>query len=299
MDTLKAMVAFIQVVELGGFSAASKALRTTQSNVSKRIAALESDLGGRLLDRSARSVALTEHGRRYYEQAIEIVRSIKHARDQFGDARIAVAGKIRIAASHAFGRSQIVPALPALLVRYPNLSVELCLSDRSVDLVREGIDLAFRVAALKDSDLIARRLGSAARLAVASPAYLSRHGYPKNPYDLANHACIHFAGINAPKKWKFQKGQESIIVPINGRVAADASDAVREAAVRGLGIALLPEWVLKEDLKEGRLVTVLDRFRSPPLPVYAVMPRRTRGMATVRATVDHMSHYFQETFNDR
>jgi DNA-binding transcriptional LysR family regulator len=298
MDRLTTIDAFVRVADLGSFSAAAKAMRSTQSNVSKHVAALEAYLGGRLLERSARSVSLTEQGRRYYAHAIEILHSVERARQQFADAREAISGTIRVAASHAFGRSQIVPALPGLLARHPNLNVDLCLSDRSVDLVREGIDLSFRVANLKDSDLIARRVGSAARRAVASPSYLAQHGNPQSPAELARHQCIHFAGINAPRIWKLRDGRESVVVPVKGRLSIDASDAIREAAVHGLGIALLPEWVLRNDIDEGRLVVVLEKFQPPPLPVYAVMPRRARGSAMTRATVEHMCAHFQKTFRD-
>ena len=296
MDRIRAISAFVQAADLGSFSAAAKVLRTTQPNVSKLIAALERSLGGRLLERTTRPLALTEQGRRFLDRAREILRAIDAATAEFSSSRQAVAGSLRIAASPGFGRSQIVPALPALLARHTGLNVELCFSDRSVDLAREGIDLAFRVGTLRDSDLVARRVGMAPRLIVAAPQYLARHGRPHRPQDLADHQCIHFAGIGAPRIWRLVQRGSSVTVPVKGRVQADTSDGVREAAVQGLGIAVLPAWVLRQDLASGRLEAILSSSRPAPLPVQAVMLRSAIGSGKVKAAVEHFTAHFRKTF---
>lgn len=294
MDMIKAMTAFTHAARLGGHGPAARALHTTQSNVSKLVAALEQRLGGQLFERSTRPLTLTARGRRFQDQAHEILAALDLAQREFASEHREISGSLRIAASAAFGRTQIVPALPGLLSRYPKLNIDLRLSDLSADLVCEGIDLAFRVSRLNDSDLITKRLGRATRLIVASPDYLNRCGRPQHPSDLAHHDCIHFAGINAPRRWRFLRGGEEISVSIRGQFEADASDAIREAAVHGIGIAQLPAWVLRADIQAGRLKTLLEGFTPPSIPIHVVMPRSVKDTAKVRVALAHFEANFAQ-----
>jgi DNA-binding transcriptional LysR family regulator len=294
MDLTRAMRAFVNVVRLGGFAQAARALQTTQPNVSKLIAALESELGGLLFERNTRPLTLTGRGERFHARANAILGALDDAKDEFEVEHQDASGVLRIAASVAFGRTQIVPSLPELLERHPRLEIDLRLSDQSIDLVRESIDIAFRVAKLADSDLVAKSIGEARRLTVASPAYLARFGTPAHPSDLATHQCIQFSGIGAPRQWSFSKNGEMITVPVRGRIGADASDAVREAAVQGLGVAVLPAWVLQQDLQAGRLCAVLEDFELPPIPVQAIMPRSAKDSARVRAALIHFEARFTQ-----
>jgi DNA-binding transcriptional LysR family regulator len=294
MDMTRALRAFVEVVRLGGFAPAARDLRTTQSSVSKMIAALEGELGGLLFERNTRPLTLTGRGQRFHERATAILAALAEAQNEFAVEHQDVSGTLRIAASAAFGRTMIVPSLAKLHERHPHLQVDLRLSDLSVDLVREGIDIAFRVAALSDSDLVAKSIGKTSRLAVASPAYLTRFGVPQHPSDLVGHSCIFFSGINAPRHWTFTKADEQISVPVSGWLEVNSSDAVREAAVCGLGVASLPAWVLQDDIEAGRLMTVLEDYKLPSIPVQAVMPRSTKDSARVRAALSHFEASFTQ-----
>lgn len=298
MDALKSIDAFARVVDLGSFSAAARAMGTTQSHVSKLVGALERRLGAPLLERNARMLVLTEQGQRYHDRALGILDAVREAEDDFGTHGRAIRGRLRIAASPAFGRSQIIPALPELLATHRELQVDLRLSDRSIDLAREGVDFAFRVAKLRDSDLISRRIGQAPRQLVASPAYLARFGRPSRPEDLARHDCLFFSGINAPRIWRFHRGGKTFQVDVRGRFSADASDAVREAAVQGLGVAVLPAWVLQDNIADGLLEPLLPNYELTPLPVHAVMLRSIRHMARVRTALDFFAARFVRAFGE-
>ena len=298
MDRLKAMSAFAHTVELGSFSAAADSLHTTQSNISKLVALLERDLGVRLLERSARALVLTAQGERYLPRVRLILSAVDAARQDLAASRSELSGTIRIAASWAFGRTQIIPVLNGLMQHHPSLDIDLRLSDQTVNLVREGVDLAFRVAHLKDSDLIARRIGQTRRLTVAAPDYLTRHGTPRSPEDLEQHHCIYHTGIGLPRIWRFRRGTRTISVRILGRFQANASEAIREAAVNGLGVALLPEWMLSADIEAGRLRVLLDRYQTAPLPIHAVMSRNNRGSTRIKAVLEYFETRFTSTFGD-
>ncbi len=296
MDLIKAMTAFVRVAELGSFSAAARALHTTQPSISKLVSSLEDHLGGPLIERGTRTLAVTRHGRCYLPHAQAILAAVQDARDDFRSGRQRVEGMVRIGASMAFGRSQIIPSLPALLERHPDLQVDLHLSEQAVDLARERIDVAFRVAHLQDSALVARRIGMAPRLAVASPGYLQRQGCPAHPRDLAAHQCIYFAGIGSPRVWRFRCGERQVDVPLQGRFQVNAAEGVREAALAGLGVAVLPAWMLQDDIADGRLQPVLEGFALKPLPIYAVVLKSGRDAARNQAVVEHYAAQFARTF---
>lgn len=230
MDTLEAMAMFVRVVERGSFSAVARELGTTQPTVSKQINALEKRLGGRLIARSTRQLSLTDQGSRYYKQCRDILAAVDSAEHSFQTGREAVAGPLRIASSVSFGRLHIAPRLQGFLERYPEVTVDLLLSDQNVDLVSEGMDVAIRIGELKDSSLIARQIGLTRCLLVAAPDYLERHGTPQTAEELSLHNCILFNLLADFDTWVFDAGQYH--VQVKGNVRSNNSEAIRQMVQR-------------------------------------------------------------------
>jgi len=290
MDTLEAMAMFVRVVERGSFSAVARELGTTQPTVSKQINALEKRLGGRLIARSTRQLSLTDEGTRYYKQCRDILAAVDNAEHSFQTGREAVAGPLRIASSVSFGRLQIAPRLQGFLERYPEVTVDLLLSDQNVDLVSEGMDVAIRIGELKDSSLIARQIGLTRRLLVAAPGYLERHGTPQAAEELSLHNCILFNLLADFDTWVFDAGQYH--VQVKGNVRSNNSEAIRQMVLSGLGISLSPTWLYRRDLALGRVVQVLPDLTPSALPIHALLPANRRQSARVRAFVDYLAEGF-------
>ena len=290
MDTLEAMAMFVRVVERGSFSAVARELGTTQPTVSKQINALEKRLGGRLIARSTRQLSLTDEGTRYYKQCRDILAAVDNAEHSFQTGREAVAGPLRIASSVSFGRLQIAPRLQGFLERYPEVTVDLLLSDQNVDLVSEGMDVAIRIGELKDSSLIARQIGLTRRLLVAAPGYLERHGTPQAAEELSLHNCILFNLLADFDTWVFDAGQYH--VQVKGNVRSNNSEAIRQMVLSGLGISLSPTWLYRRDLALGRVVQMLPDLLPPALPIHALLPANRRQSARVRAFVDYLAEGF-------
>ncbi|MDO9403184.1 MAG: LysR family transcriptional regulator [Polaromonas sp.] len=311
MDQIKAMRVFVRCVERGSFSAVAAEFNTTQPTISKLVAALEAHLGGDLFVRASSGVRLTVHGQQYYQQCRDIVQAIAQAEQGFGRSRAAVAGRIRLTASFAFGRIQVIPHLPALLARHPQLQVDLHLSDYTIDMLGEDVDIAFRFGELRDSGLVARQVASSRRLTVASPDYLRRSATPLHPVDLASHDCIHFDGPGTSTTWTYRRAApglpaaskpagrtpanaSDLSVATTGRFRTNSPESVRQAAVAGLGIAQIGQWMLGEDLRSGALVALLDGYLSPEVPIYAVWQKSGRHVASVRAVADFFSEVFRQ-----
>ncbi|MFJ3523069.1 LysR family transcriptional regulator [Pseudomonas sp. NPDC090203] len=290
MDTLEAMAIFVRVVERGSFSAVARELGTTQPTVSKQINALEKRLGGRLIARSTRQLSLTDEGTRYYKQCRDILAAVDNAEHSFQTGREAVAGPLRIASSVSFGRLQIAPRLQGFLERYPEVTVDLLLSDQNVDLVSEGMDVAIRIGELKDSSLIARQIGLTRRLLVAAPGYLERHGTPQAAEELSLHNCILFNLLADFDTWVFDAGQYH--VQVKGNVRSNNSEAIRQMVLSGLGISLSPTWLYRRDIAQGRVVQVLPTLTPSALPIHALLPANRRQSARVRAFVDYLAEGF-------
>ncbi|WP_346831147.1 LysR family transcriptional regulator [Pseudomonas abietaniphila] len=290
MDTLEAMTVFVRVVERGSFSAVARELGTTQPTVSKQISALEQRLGGRLIARSTRQLSLTDEGQRYYQQCREILAAVDNAEHSFQTGREGVAGPLRIASSVSFGRLQIAPRLHRFLQRYPDVTIDLQLSDQNVDLVSEGVDVALRIGDLKDSSLIARQIGLTRRLTVASPAYLKHYHAPQSPDDLTRHNCILFNLLEQFDTWTFNAGQYQ--VQVSGNVRSNNSEAIRQMVLSGLGISLSPSWLYRDDIEAGRVIRVLEDYTHSSLPIHAVSPANRRQSARIRAFVDFLVEAF-------
>ena len=275
MDVMHSMAVFRRVVEAKSFSAVARETNMSQSTVSKHIASLEERLDTKLLNRSTRSLKLTEAGKEYYQHCIRILNDFQEAEASVGKGKIDPTGTLRISTSAAFGRTYILPYLGEFLSTYPDIKIDLIFGDKYTDLVKEGIDLAIRIGPLEDSSLIAKKIGSSPRVVVASPEYLVNHGRPKKPADLVKHNCLFYSLQKSPDLWYFnstQEGDESIRV--NGRIKASSPDAVCDATLEGLGISILGEWYVRKHLKNGHLIKILPDFKPTAYDIHAVYPER-------------------------
>lgn len=286
MDQLSAMRVFVRVVQTGSFSATGRELNTTQTTISKKVAALEKTLGVKLLTRSSRDHALTDVGAEYYEKCVAILGELDEAE---ANARSQVAspkGVIRVAAPVAFGRLVIAPIIAEFFSLYPEIKVDLAQSDRHVDLISEGVDVAIRARKLEDSSLIARHLFENPMLLVASPEYLALHGEPKEPMELKRHNCLVYTMLKTLNNWHFDRDDKQFSVPVSGNFQSDNGDVILEVALAGLGFAQLPIWMVGEHLKSGRLKQVLPDYKAQTLPFNAIYPQNRYVPLKVRCFVD-------------
>lgn len=294
MDRLRLMETFVRVVETGNFSAVARQANTTQSAISKQVQALEADVGVLLLVRSTRSHALTEAGRLYYQRCRQVLDTLEEARLEVHRAEHEVSGLLRVAAPVAFGRIHIVPRLAAFYERYPKMKIDLQLDDSFVDLVAAGIDVTFRVGELKDSRLIARRIGSVARAVIVSADYLKRHGIPRKPEDLVAHNCLLYTGIDNFNEWTFYGAKDkAITVRVGSNFQSNSSEAIRQGVMEGLGICYSPTWIYGRDLREGTVQSVLCDYKPSTLPLNVVYQPERRPSIKINSFVD----FFTEAFN--
>lgn len=292
MDLLAQMSSFVRIVESGSLSAAARRLRLSLPAVSRQLRALEEELGSPLVVRTTRRLTVTELGRAYYERCVRILREVEEAQ-RSARAHDEVAGRLVVAASVTFGLLRIGPTLPALLGAHPRLRVDLRLEDRRSDLVGDGIDVAIRAGALLPADspgLVAAPLPSFRRIAVAAPGYLRRRGEPREPAALARHdALVQVSGLGAPiSQWRFSQGEREETVAVCEVLACNALAVLRDAAVAGLGVAVLPEWLVAREIEAGALRQILAKWTCPPAHLSAVYRVELRGAARVRAFVEHL-----------
>lgn len=285
MIDLNDIVIFSRVIETGSFTAAARLLGMPKTTVSRRVAALERDLGVRLLQRTTRSLGMTEAGRLYYEEASEALRKIEGANNRLAEAQAEPSGTIRISAPVGFSGHFLQEATFEFMATYPKAKVEMRLTDERLNLVDNGIDLAFRTGSLEDSTLIARKLGPTYRLLCASPAYLARAGRPSTPADLAGHDCV-IAGPSATHaQWVLEGLAGPETVSVSGRFAANEMQAVMEAAIAGYGIAQLPYGVAFACIADGRLQRVLDGYTTASGGLHVVYPSSKHLSPLVRAFI--------------
>lgn len=293
MDLIGPMRAFVRVYETGSFSALARAANTTQATVSRRIAALETHLGARLFERTTRAVTPTEAGRRFYQSATAALDALAEAEAAVKRGGSEVSGTLRLACPVAFGRLHVVPRLPKLLARHRALKLDLILSDAFADLVEEGIDLALRIGEVSEAGLIARRIGETRRVTVASPAYLKARGAPAQPRDLAAHECVIYTRLATGARWLFAGPNGPIEVEVDGRFRANNSEAVREAVLAGLGIGVVPVWLLGDEIAAKRVRVLLPDFEPKRLPISAVRASRRFEPAKTRAAIDFLAAEFR------
>ncbi len=283
MDRFDAMQAFVAVAELRGFAPAARKLKLSPSGVTRLVAALEEHLGARLLQRTTRQVALTDAGARYLERARRILADVEEAEGAVEGERTRPSGRLIVSAPFGFGRLHVSPVMSAYLKRFPDVSGELRLSDRLINLVEEGVDVAVRIGHLADSTLVARHVGEMRRIVVASHAYLKKHGEPKAPQAIASHETIHFG--TAPD-WRFVEDGREIRLTPNPRFVTNSADAAIQHAEAGGGLTRVMAYQAREALRRGRLKIVLAQFEQSPLPIQILYPTSRLLSAKVRTFID-------------
>lgn len=292
MDRLDDMVAFVRVVEARSFTAAAERMGLSKSVVSRRITDLENRLGARLLNRTTRSLSLTPAGQTFYERARAIVEDVEEAEQAVAELGREPRGLLRVNGPLSFGIRHLSPAVAAFLAAHPRVEIELDLTDRFVDMVEEGWDVAIRIGRLRDSSLIARRLAPARRVTLAAPSYLERHGAPERPEDLARHECLVYTGTSSPNLWSYAADGAVRTVRVQGRLRSGSGEMLLDAASAGLGVALLPSFMASEAVRAGRLVPVLAGHELLDLAVSAVWPHHRHLSPKVRAFVDFLAGRF-------
>lgn len=291
MDTLQNMRMFVRVVESGSFTAAAQHLNTTTAYASRAVSDLEAHLHTRLLNRTTRRIALTEAGERYLQRCQQILAYVEEAEAEASDAHARPSGKLRMHAMASFGAHYVVPAIGRYQQRYPDVHIELTLSQRIPDLLDEGYDVSLVLGYdLPDSGLISQRLGTAFSIACASPAYLERRGVPRTPADLAHHVCLRLATpAFSFDKWNFDgpQGVETFTLP-GSTFQVNGAEAMAIAVSEGMGMAVLPTYAAMRWLKSGQLVWVLPEYTSQPMSIYALYPSRQYLDAKIRTWVDFL-----------
>jgi DNA-binding transcriptional LysR family regulator len=286
MDRIDAMQAFVAVADLQGFAPAARKLRLSPSAVTRLIAALEERLGARLLQRTTRSVTLTDAGTRYLERARRILADVEEAELAAEGERTRPSGRLVVSAPVGFGRLHVSPVMAAYLQRYPDVSAELRLEDRLINLVEDGIDLAVRIGFLADSSLVARHVGEMRRIVVASPAYLKRHGEPKMPAEIAGHQTIQFGSSAVTGEWRFVEEGREFRLNITPRFSCNVADAAIQYAEQGGGLTRVLAYQAADAIRRGSLKVVLQKFEQEPLPIHIVYPTSRLLSAKVRAFID-------------
>lgn len=282
------MNVFVAAVDAGGFSAAARLLDLTPSAVSKQISRLETRLGARLLNRSTRRISLTAAGREFYDRSRAILADIDEAERAVGQASAVPQGTLRVTASISFGQRQIVPLIPDFTSRYPGVRVEVIFSDRIIDIIEDGVDVAVRVSAPTDSALIARQLVPDRRVVCAAPDYLARNGVPDSPEDLSRHNALIYSTVYSDT-WRFDGPSGTRAVRVASDFAANSGEAIRDMALAGHGIARLATFLVGPDIKAGRLVELLPDWRDPQENIiHAVFPGRRLVPPATRAFVDFL-----------
>lgn len=294
MDLFASMKTYVAVVDGGSFAAAADKLEISRAMVSKQIQKLEEHLDTRLMNRTTRRLSLTETGRAFYERSLQIMSDVDEAQQIAGHMTRMPRGVLRVTIPLSYGQHRLAAIIGAYTQAYPQVQLDISLSDRKVDLVDEGFDLAIRIGAMPQSDLIARKIGAERSIVCAAPAYLDRHGAPATPADLGAHACLGYTLSGSGSEWKLEGPGGPLAVPIAGPIRADNGDIIRLAALGGAGIVFQPHFIVDDDIAAGRLVRVLADWQSAELGVYAVYPSRKHLSAKVRTFVDFLAEAMRQ-----
>ena len=299
MDQLAAMRSFTKVVETGGFSEAARQQGLAVSSVTRQVNGLEALLNTQLLNRSTRSITLTPQGHKYYDKVVQILQDVEAANLCVMERGEVPHGILRIGLPVAFGRLQVAPILKDFLAQYPTVKLELRLSDGLANLVEEDLDLVIRIGNLDRSSntLILHKLASYTRLVCGSPIYFERHGKPRHPTELTQHNCLLFAYSTRSDVWRFQQSREVCDVPVQGSLVANNSEILRQVCLDGVGLVLMPTWLIGEDVQSGRLQTVLTDFQIHPQSevdhgIYALYLPNRRHSLRVKTFIDFLSQRF-------
>jgi DNA-binding transcriptional LysR family regulator len=286
MDKLGAMKTFVRIVESGSLTAAASSLDTSLPTVVRTLAALERELGVALLKRTTRRIHLTDEGSQYLERCRDILAATQEAEDLLVARRTEPVGQLSVTASVAFGRRYLAPIVYDFLQRYPKVSADVLLVDRVVNMIDEGIDVAIRIAHLRDASLVAIPVGRVRRVICASEKYLRRHGVPKAPSDIRDHHCVRHLGLVPRSEWHFQIGHRQQAVPIVSTITCNEIDGAVNACIHGLGLGLFLSYMVAPYRKSGQLKYVLEEFETEPMPVQVVYPQTRLMSNKVRVFVD-------------
>jgi len=296
MDRLQAIVAFSRVVEAGSFARAAERLDTSVSAVSRHVSDLEAHLGARLLNRTTRRLSLTETGQAFHERCVQILADLDEAEEAAHAGTAHPRGVLRVTSSITFGARHLAPVLASFMARYPEVQVDIELSDRAVDLVEEGMDAAVRIGLIGSQQLVGRKVADTTMICCASPDYLQRHGTPVRPEDLTQHRCLTYEYASMRNSWAFRgcegDGAEHV-VRIGGALHANNGRFLTAMAVEGLGITYEPDFIVGPEIRTGKLVRVLAGWELPPSPIYVVYPSRRHLSAKVRAFAEHVAEAFR------
>jgi LysR family transcriptional regulator for bpeEF and oprC len=289
MDRLDAIQIFVKVVETGSFSMAARSIGVAQSTVSKQIAALETRLGAQLLRRTPKGLNVTEAGQDFYEAAIRLLDDLDTAESRIGHRQASPSGVVRVALSAGFGRIYLVPKLADFYARYPEINVDIIVSERHVNLLEEGIDVAIRIGSLRDSSYVARRIGNCEAATVAAPAYLARRGEPLAPRDLDQHDCVVFTFHGEPHPWHFKDPSGPLAIEPKGLLRCNDAEYIRAGVLAGLGIGHNASWLFAPEISSGAVRRLLHDYTPDVFPISAVYPGGRRISGKVRAFTDFVA----------
>jgi DNA-binding transcriptional LysR family regulator len=292
------MQLFMRVIQTGSFSAAGRQVGLSPTSVFRHINALEDMVGAQLLNRTSRKLSLTEAGDLYAKRLDHILAKIQDSKAEVAQLQQVPRGTLRVHCRVSLGSQHLAPALPGFLARYPELRIDLSLSDRAVDMVQENIDVAIRIGHIRDSSLLIRKLASSPRIVCASPLYLAASSAPVIPDDLTAHNCLTYRNNVSPPTWRFMREKKVHEIQVLGNLQADHAEVVRLCAISGLGIALLPEWSIGLDLAEGRLMPLLLDYEATPLGfdngIYVMVQKSRHRAIKTRLFVDFLVTLFKE-----
>lgn len=294
MNKLREIECFVAVAELGSFVKAADALGISKAAVSRTVLELEARLGSRLMQRTTRRLSLTEAGTLYLERCKQIMAALEEADDLLTAGAANPTGLLRINAPQTFGVLHLAPLWPMFLDRHPGVALDITLSDRIVDIIDEGFDMAIRIARLSDSTLVHRKLTTTNLQVCASPDYLEKHGTPLHPHELAQHQVISYSYNVSKDDWQFGGPEGPVTVKVNSRMHVNNGDSCVAAALGGVGITRQPTFMIDQYLRSGQLVPILTDYSSPELGIYAVYPSRAHLPAKVRAMLDFLSDAFRQ-----
>jgi DNA-binding transcriptional LysR family regulator len=295
MDTLDGLKTVVAVVETSSFTAASDRLGISKALVSKYVGEVESKLGIRLFNRTTRQLALTDAGRRYYQQSVPLLEQYTALVDNVMGEQTKPHGLLRISAPVTFGEMKLSPLLPKFLALYPDLKIELVLANSAVDMLEEGIDMRLRIGGVDDSNMIARHLNNFPLILCASPAYIQRQGLPTTPQQVTEHSCIIDSNFRMGKQWPIISPQgQSYTIDVQSTVAVNSPQAVREIAIAGGGIAMAPGFIVEDAIKDGRLISILPEYTMLEFGLYAIYPHRKYVAKKVRCFLDFVLEQFSK-----
>jgi DNA-binding transcriptional LysR family regulator len=294
MGQFRQISTFVEVVSKGSLSAAARAEGIAPAMIGRRLDALESRLGVKLLQRTTRKLALTNEGAAFLEDCQRILAELEEAETAVAERSAHATGHLMISAPAGFGRQHVAPLIPSFLSEHRDVSVTLNMSDRVVDIVGEGIDVAIRIASLSDSNLVSVKLADNERVVVAAPSYLKRHGEPKTLSDLARHNCLAISSEGSQRGWTFRENGKNIVLKVNGNMASNDGQVLHDWALAGKGLAWRSMWEVGNEIEAGKLQTVLNEHSAPGNDIYAVFAQRRHLPLRIRAFVDFLRHTYAQ-----